>query len=113
MKQKVRSHPKRQRRRLFVKEWRKHRLLTQDQLAERAGVSQGMISQLEKTPPGTDYTGETLEKLAFALQCEPADLMMRNPLDPEAPWSIWDSLDPPEKRIAVEMLKGIKRASGQ
>lgn len=100
-----------QRRRLFLKEWRNHRGLTQEQLAERSELSQGLISQLEKNT--TDFSGETLARLANALQCEPADLMMRNPLDQEAPWTIWDTLDKPQKVQAVEIMKALKRASGQ
>lgn len=98
------------RRPLFLKQWREYRNLTQAQLAERSGVTQGMVSMLERNV--TDYSGETLGALAYALQCDVADLLMRNPLDPEAPWSIWDTLKPGEKRQAVEILKGLKRASG-
>lgn len=76
------------RRKLFLREWRKHRGLSQEQLAERVGTTQGHISHLETGR--SDYSGELLAILADALQCEPVDLMMRNPLDPAAPWSIWD-----------------------
>src|SRR3990167_2620723 len=89
---------------LFLKEWRTHRNLNQEQLAERSGVSQGLISQLENNK--TDYSGETLAALGEALNCEPADLMMRNPTDPEAPWSIWETLKPVEKRQAIEVILG-------
>ncbi len=110
MKKTVQSRQKR-RRRLFLKEWRKYRVLTQEQLAERSGLTQGLISQLENNT--SDYSGETLAALAFALNCEEADLIMRNPEDPEAPWSIWETLKPVEKRQAVEILRGLKRASGE
>lgn len=108
----AKPHPKRQRRRLFIKQWREYRnKMTQETLGARVGVTQGMISQLET---GTsDYTGELLEKIAYALRCEPADLLMRNPLDPEAPWSIWDTLPATERPRAVELLKALKRASGE
>ena len=108
---KVTPHPKHTRRRLFLQEWRKHRNnMTQAQLAERSGVTQGLISQLENNK--SDYTGNTLNALARALDCEPADLIMRNPLDTEAPWSIWDTLAPPERRQAVEIMKTLKRIAG-
>src|SRR3990167_4297611 len=95
-----------QRRPLFLREWRKHRALTQEQLAERTGLTQGLISQLENNT--SDYSGQTITALAEGLNCEPADLMMRNPMDPEAPWSIWETLKPVEKRQAVEIIKGSK-----
>lgn len=112
MPKKARSHPKRPyaRQPLHLRAWRKHRNLTQEQLAERSGISQGMISQLEKN--ATDYSGETLAALADALGCEPPDLIVRDPTDPEAPWSIWDTLEKPDKTRAIEMMKGLKRASG-
>lgn len=79
-----------QRQRILLKEWRKYRNLTQERLAERAGVTQGLISQLENNH--TDWTGDVLARLAEALGCEPADLLVRNPLDPDGIWSIHDQL---------------------
>lgn len=102
--------PKRTRRRLYLAEWRKYRNLTQEQLAERTGITQGMVSQLETGR--SDFSGNVLEMLAEALMCDPADLLMRNPTDDDAPWSIWDTLNGPEKRQAVEIIKALKRASG-
>lgn len=87
----------------FLRHWRKHRGLNQQRLADRAEVTQGMISQLENGK--SDYTGELIERLAAALNCTPADLMMRNPLDPESPWSIWDRIKPEARPQAVRMLK--------
>jgi transcriptional regulator with XRE-family HTH domain len=96
----------------LLKNWRAYRNhMKQEDLADRSGLSQGLISHLENGK--SDYSGETLEKLAFALQCEPADIIMRDPLDTEAPWSIWETLGVPERRQAVEILKALKRASGE
>lgn len=96
----------------LLKNWREYRNnKTQADLAEQSGVTQGLISQLENGR--SDYSGETLEKLAFALQCEPQDLLMRDPLDTEAPWSIWETLKTPERRQTIEIMKALKRASGE
>jgi transcriptional regulator with XRE-family HTH domain len=104
--QKVVPRFKPQRRKLFLREWRKYRdNLTQERLADRAGVSQGMISQLENGQ--SDYTGDLLEKLAYALRCEPADLIMRNPADPEAPWSIWERLKPEHRAIVSRFVASL------
>lgn len=78
------------RRKPFLKEWRQFRNLNQDQLAERVGMTQGQISNLETGK--SDYSGEVLAALADALLCEPQDLIMRNPLNPDALWSITDQL---------------------
>jgi transcriptional regulator with XRE-family HTH domain len=69
--------PKSQPKRHYIREWRKYRHLTQDRLAERIGKTHGAISQVERGI--TDYTQEMLEALADALNCEPGDLLLRDP----------------------------------
>lgn len=103
-----------QRRRHFIKEWRKFRGLTQEQLAERVGVAVSSISQLETMKQG--YSQPTLEAIADALQCEPADLLMRKPPnkdDPDDPnggiWSIWENLDQPAKIQAIQILETFRK----
>lgn len=103
----ARPVPKKTKPRHFIKEWRKFRELTQAQLAERVGVSDGNISHLENG--NQNYTQPILEALADALQCEPADLLMRNPLQTGAIWTIWEGLDPPAKQQAIEILEVIKK----
>jgi transcriptional regulator with XRE-family HTH domain len=104
-----------ERRRHFIKEWRKFSGLTQEQLAERIGVAVSTISQLETGKQG--YSQPTLEAIADALGREPADLLMRKPpskedpdLDPNAGmWSIWETLDQPAKIQAVRILETFKK----
>jgi transcriptional regulator with XRE-family HTH domain len=93
------------RRKTFIREWRSHRNLTQEQLAERVDMSPGNLSLIERGLQ--NYTQDTLESLANALQCGPADLLMRNPLDGEAIWSIWDRAKPGERRMIVDIAKTI------
>ena len=90
------------RRRTFIKAWRKHRGLTLAQLSERVGVTIGAISQVENSG---NYTRPMLEAIADVLRCEPADLLMRNPSDPDGPWSIWERLTPVQRRQAITILK--------
>src|SRR5437868_1495269 len=98
--------PSQTKRRHFIKEWRIHRNLTQDQLAERVGVSAPNLSRLENFRQ--DYTQSILEALAEALQCEPADLIMRNPMQPDAPWSIWETLKPAQQRQAMTIIRALR-----
>lgn len=98
-----------QRRRHFIKEWRKYRGLNQEQLAERIGVSVSSISQLETGKQG--YSQATLEAIAHALRCEPQDLLMRDPESEDAMWSIWDGLEPEQRRQITEIAKTFRRAS--
>lgn len=62
----------------FIREWRKYRKLTQVQLAEKVGKTHNAISQLERAV--TAYTPAILESVAYALRCEPGDLLRINPL---------------------------------
>jgi transcriptional regulator with XRE-family HTH domain len=87
--------------------------LTQEQLADRVGVAVSTISQLETMKQG--YSQPTLEAIADALGCEPADLLMRKPpsKDDDDPnngiWSIWEKLDVPARNQVVEIAKTFKR----
>lgn len=80
---KVQPIPKPAKARHFVREWRKHRGLSQEDLAEKIGVTHGAISQLENGI--INYTQPMIEALAFALACEPRDLVGR---PPDADWGI-------------------------
>jgi transcriptional regulator with XRE-family HTH domain len=91
----------------FIREWRKHRGLTQDQLAERIGINRAYISKIESG--ARRYDQPFLEAAAEVLQCAPADLIMRNPADPEGIWSVWDSLTGPQRVQVIEIAKTLKR----
>lgn len=84
------ARPKRRRLRTFLREWRKFRHLTQIQASERIGVEQSTLSRLERGE--SPYDQDFLERAAYAYMCDPADLLMRNPLDEDAVWSITDNL---------------------
>ena len=74
----------------FIKEWRVHRGLTQEQFAERVGISRAYLSKIESGK--RRYDQPFLEGASDVLSCEPADLIMRNPADPAGLWSIYDEL---------------------
>lgn len=89
--------------RLFLKEWRKHRHLTQEQLAERLDVDRTIISKIERGK--LQYSQGFLEVAADALMCDPADLIVRDPTTPDGIWSIWDNIPEHERPRAIAMLK--------
>lgn len=99
---KVRSNPK-LRRPIFLREWREHRNMTLEQVAEAMNITAGAISQVELGK--NNYTRAMLEFLADLYNCTPADLLMRNPLDTEAPWSIWDQAKPAQRQQIISMMK--------
>jgi DNA-binding XRE family transcriptional regulator len=96
--------------RTFVKQWRKHRGLNQDQLAERVGIGQNTISRLENGKIG--YTQPIMEAIADALNCTVADLVIRDPTDPSAPWSIWESIPPVDRSQALKVLQAFTKKTG-
>lgn len=93
----------------FIRQWRKHRGLTQERLADRIEMSNGNLSMIERGETG--YTQATLEAIADALQCDPADLLMRNPADPEGIWSLWERAKPGERKQIVEVVKAMLRTA--
>lgn len=62
----------------YIKEWRKHRGLTQERLADRLDKTQSWVSQIEQFK--IEYTQGMLQALGEALNCDPADLLSVNPL---------------------------------
>ncbi|QHW26624.1 helix-turn-helix transcriptional regulator [Rhizobium leguminosarum bv. viciae 248] len=59
---------------LFIKERRKKLNLSQERLAELAGLSTAMISNMETGRHG--FSDKTLAAIAEALKCRPADLLI-------------------------------------
>lgn len=106
-----RKSPPGPRPRHFIKEWRIHRGLTQEMLAARLGEASGAsasnISQIENGKQG--YTQAMLEALAEALMTDAASLIMRNPLDPEGIWTVWDTVPQTERSKAIDILKTLAR----
>ncbi|NQY98835.1 MAG: helix-turn-helix transcriptional regulator [Henriciella sp.] len=87
----------------YLKQWRLHRGLSQQQLADRLESSKGYISDLERGV--RRYNQDLLEALAYALMCEPADLLMRDPTKEDAIWSIWESVPETDRPKVIEMIK--------
>ena len=92
--------------RQHFKAWRKHRGLTQEQLAERIGIARSYLTKIERGD--RRYDQPFLEAAAEALRCTPADLIMRDPTDPEGLWSVYEKLTPPERIRAVAVLKAMR-----
>jgi transcriptional regulator with XRE-family HTH domain len=93
-------------RRTFIRQWRKHRGLTLEQLAARIDMTTSNLSMLETGKRG--YSQPTLERIADALQTDAGSLLMRDPSTPEASiWTIWEQAKPGERRQIVEVAKAL------
>ena len=61
----------------FFRAWREFRSLTQEQLAERVGMSISSVSQIETGAQG--FTDSTLRAFAEGLGVDPGDLLSHDP----------------------------------
>lgn len=109
MPKRIRFKKSGERRRTFIREWREYRNLSQEALGERLGTSGGSISRIESG--AQPYTQDTLEALAEALMTDPASLIMRNPNDHDAIWSIWEKAKTADRQKIIEIAKTITKAS--
>jgi len=90
----------------FIREWRKHRHLTLEQLGERIGMTHQNLGKIERFV--VPYNQGLLERLAEALGTEPASLIMRNPTDKAASWTLLESLSPVQRRQTFTFMEAIK-----
>lgn len=94
-------------RKTYIRQWRDYRNLTLEQLAERIDMTPSHLSMLERGLRG--YTQETLERIADALQTDVASLLMRDPTEEGAIWSIWEHAKPGERKMIVDIAKTITK----
>jgi transcriptional regulator with XRE-family HTH domain len=103
-------------RRTFIRQWRSHRRLTLEQLAERMEriaakrdlklpTTASHLSMLERGQRG--YTQDTIEALAEALETDVGSILIRDPTDPESIWPAWDEAKPSQRRQIVEVVKAL------
>jgi transcriptional regulator with XRE-family HTH domain len=94
-------------RRIYIRDWRKHRGLTQEQLAKASGISQSNLSRLERGDQ--EYTQGNLEALAEVLGCHPVDLIWRAPDDSSSPeteiQAMFRRMSAEDKRQALEIFR--------
>jgi transcriptional regulator with XRE-family HTH domain len=93
----------------YIRAWREFRQMSQEELAEKVGSSHSTLSRVERGIQ--PYNQLLLEDLATELRCTVADLLIRNPMDPEGIWSIWDALSPPQRRQAIAVISAIKQSA--
>jgi transcriptional regulator with XRE-family HTH domain len=85
----------------YIRQWRQHRGYSLDQLAERVPMDKGNLSKIERGI--LPYNQDLLERLADALMTDPASLLMRDPTNAAAIWSIWDQASEGE-RVQIESI---------
>jgi len=90
-----------------LRAWRTASGLSQEALAERAGLTVGSISQLEGEV--MRYSQNSLEGIADALGCTPAEVLMGPPAE-DSFWPLFQELEKLEgkdRERAYRMIKAI------
>jgi len=95
----------------YLRQWRRYRGLTQEQLADAVGMTAPTISQLENNKQG--FTGETLAKLAHALRCSPAALLGHDPTQEDSLWPVVEAAGHLQARDRQKILAILKVALEQ
>lgn len=90
-----------------MREWREFRGYNQDEGASRIGIDRTTLSKIERGL--TPYNQSFLEAAAEAYMTDPASLIMRNPSDQDAIWTIWDQAKPAERETISELARTIMR----
>lgn len=89
----------------FIRQWRKAKGYSVERLAEMVEITGASLSRIERGLQ--PYNQEILERLADALMTDAASLLIRDPSDPEAMWSLWDRAKPGQRaqiRTVAEAL---------
>jgi transcriptional regulator with XRE-family HTH domain len=94
--------------RFFIAEWREHRKLSQEQLANRVGTTKGSISRWENNE--RDITLGAFAAIAEALNCSVEDLS-RDPAQPSADALLRD-MDAATRRQALRLIEALKTGTG-
>jgi transcriptional regulator with XRE-family HTH domain len=93
----------RKRKPIFIREWRKHRGHTIEQLAAHVRMSKSALSRVERGE--RPYNQDLLEAVSEFLRCEPADLLSRSPIAAEPPLAVWERIAEPQRAHALKVLE--------
>lgn len=93
------------RRKTFFKAWRKKRKMTLEQAAEKAGMTAGNISAMERGAQG--YTQDGLESLSEAYGVAPGWLTDVDPASVNDIISIWERAKPSDRKKIVDIAETI------
>jgi transcriptional regulator with XRE-family HTH domain len=92
----------------FLREWRKFRRMTQDELADAVGTSKSVISDLERGQ--LQLSPKWLRRLAPILQTQPGYILDHSPEDLDTDIiDIWAHIPDSEKATARRVLESFRR----
>jgi transcriptional regulator with XRE-family HTH domain len=92
----------------YLRAWREHREMTQEELAEKVGTTANMIHYLETGERG--LSAKWLRRLAPALKTTPGHLLEHDPNQlPADILDIWAGIDERDRRTALRMLESLSK----
>ncbi len=94
----------------FIKAYRKKKGLTQDQAAERIGITRSYLSKIESGKKR--YDQPFLEAAAAVYGCAVADLISRHPDDPALPRDLWDDLSSDNRQNVMAYMRQMTKKTG-
>lgn len=101
----------------YFKQWRTYRAMTQEQVVDRlAAMDDPLIPQttasLSRLENGKQpYTQRSLEALAEVYQCEPDELLGRDPDKEGQVIDLWAQLTERQQRQALAVIDAIRKES--
>lgn len=87
--------------RVYFKEWREYRGLTQEQVADRLETTKATVSRMETGK--SQYNRGYLEALADALDCEPSELF--HPPDRPSVDDLLQKAEPADRARVLSMIE--------
>lgn len=90
----------------FIKQWRKFRGLTMEQMAEGLELSNSTLSRVERGRQAANT--DLLEKIATMLGCTVGDLLMRDPRKPDDMWALWQTMTAQERARLFAVARALK-----
>ena len=101
----------------YLKQWRKHRNLTQDQVVDRLVVLEDALlpqtaASLSRLENGKQpYSERIIEALAEIYQCEPDHLIGRDPTKEGEVIDLWQRLTLDERKQAQAILQALHKGA--
>jgi len=89
----------------YIREWRQHRGMTQDELASAIQVDRTYLNKIERGK--RRYLPSVLEALAETLGCAPGDLISRRPDHTSEIETLYMSLSDEDQARAIAVLKTV------
>lgn len=87
----------------FLRQWREFREYTLEQVGEAVGISHAQLGRIERRLQ--PYNQGLLESLADLYRTDPASLLMRDPTQSDAMWSLWDQAREAERDDTRKFLE--------